>query len=140
MTWTRIDDQLHAHPKVQHAWHAEPAALGLHLLALSHAGCYLTDGHVSETFVRTHLASPARRRRAIGALVGAGLWEARPDGWQIHDFLHFNEARDDVLARREEISQVRADAGRKGAASRWQTDGKPMAPAPALNPTPNPFS
>lgn len=108
MTWTKIDDQLHAHPKVQMAWQACRASLGLHLLALSHAGAYLTDGHVSETFVNAQLPKAAERRKAIEALVSAGLWDQWPEGgWVIHDYLEFNESRADVTSRR------RADSNRK---------------------------
>ena len=146
MTWSKIDDQLHAHPKVQHAWHADPAALGLHLLALSHAGAFLTDGHVPETFVRTHLASPTKRRRAVAALVSAGLWETAEGGWQIHDFLDFNQSRQEVTDSRSVRAVQAADAGRKGAAKRWHPRRSPsveqMAPGcngEAMAPAPYPF-
>src|SRR5215471_16549145 len=72
MTWVRIDDKLHAHPKILAAWKAEPASLGLHLLALSFSGAYLTDGLVGASFVEHVLPSTTRRRRATGALVEAG--------------------------------------------------------------------
>lgn len=108
MTWTKIDDQLHAHPKVQQAWQTCDASLGLHLLALSYAGAYLTDGHVAEAFVKAQIPASARRRKAVEALVAAGLWDQWPDGgWMIHNYLEFNESRAQVETRR------RADSGRK---------------------------
>ena len=107
MTWVRIDDQLHSHPKIRHAWRLEPAALGLHLLALSYASCHLTDGTVSEDFVNDQLPVRARRAKAVEALEGAGLWERNGTGWTIHDYLDYNESRARTLARRQ------ADAARK---------------------------
>lgn len=109
MTWTKIDDQLHAHPKVQQAWQTARASIGLHLLALSHAGAYLTDGRVSEAFVNAQLPVAGERRKAVGALVESGLWDAvEGGGWTIHDYLDFNDSRAKVLIRR------RSDSGRKG--------------------------
>jgi hypothetical protein len=107
MTWVRVDDQLHAHPKIRAAWRTEPAALGLHLLALSYASAYLTDGRIDPEFVRLQIPARAKRERALTALVDAGLWETNGAGWTIHDYLDFNDSRDRVLARR------RADAARK---------------------------
>jgi hypothetical protein len=148
MAWVRIDDDFHAHPKVQQAWHACPTSIGLHALAMSHCARYLTDGHVSQSFAKTCLPGAAGRKRAVGALVAAGLWVPQDGGWQIHDYLDFNPSREQVLSDRAELSEVRAAAGRKGAKARWQTgwqtDGKPMAPAVdgkpmAPYPVPSPF-
>ncbi len=105
--WVKIDDQLHSHPKIQQAWHAYEAALGLHLLALSHAGCYLTDGYVSSAFVALAMPRATSRNRAIQVLEQAGLWDRNGDGWQIHDYLDYNDSRQNVIARRQ------ADAARK---------------------------
>ena len=124
MSWTRLDDTLHGHPK---ALAAGLEAMGLWVVGLSYCGQYLTNGH---------LTRPAASRLAGGRLdelsarlVASRLWDLDPsgDGWQIHDFLEFNPSRVEVLAQREGLSQKRADAGRKGAAARWQRDGKPVA-------------
>lgn len=101
MTWTKLDDQLHSHPKVQKAWQESRASIGLHMLALSHAGAYLTDGHVSEAFVRAQLPAAGERRRAVGVLVDSGLWERNGDGWVIHDFLDFNLSAAEVKGKRD---------------------------------------
>ena len=108
MTWAKIDDQFHAHPKVQKAWQAAPRAIGLHLLALSHASAYLTDGHVSEAFVTQQVPVVRERLKTVDALLDAGLWHLDGDGgWEIHDYLEFNDSRAKVEARR------RADSKRK---------------------------
>lgn len=88
----------------------EAASVGLELFALSYSGAYLTDGHVDEEFVRGWFRTPSRRNRAVGALVDVGLWIPNgANGWNIHDFLDYNEPRQRVLERR------RADAARKRA-------------------------
>ena len=107
MTWVRIDDQLHSHPKIRHAWRIEQASLGLHLLALSYASCHLTDGTITQDFVDDQLPIKAKRARAIAALEAAGLWERNGDGWTIHDYLDYNQSRAQTVARRQ------ADAARK---------------------------
>lgn len=114
MAWVRLDDQLHAHPKIQEAWQKDPAAVGLHVLALSHVGCYLTDGYVSEAFVKTLLPTVGRRRKVAGVLVDAGLWEpaVTDAGFWIHDYLIYNESRERILSRRA------ADSARKRPGSR----------------------
>lgn len=108
MTWTKIDDQAHAHPKVRDAWQADGRALGMQFLALSYAGAYLTDGHVPAGFVAEKIPVQRDRERITGVLVAAGLWDKADGGWQIHDYLDLNPSRVDVEAKRE------ADRKRKG--------------------------
>lgn len=129
MTWSKIDDQLHSHPKVQRAWRSNRASLGLHLLALSHSGAYLTDGHVSHEFVEAQLPTAAQRRRAVDALVNAGLWEPNGSGWLIHDFLDCNPSREHMLTVRQ--------ASRAPTRARARPGGG--AGAQARGPTPTPF-
>jgi len=108
MPWIKIDDRLHSHPKVVDAWRLDPAALGLYLRALSYSGEHLTDGIIREAFVEELFPAPARRDRAVGALLATGLWERNGSGcYAIHDYLDFNESSARVLERR------RADARRK---------------------------
>lgn len=107
MTWVRIDDRVHAHPKFRLAWELEPASVGLELFALSHSAAYLTDGTVEARFVQPWFRTAVRRRRATEALVESGLWVPNGAGWEIHDYLDYNESRDQTLARR------RADVARK---------------------------
>ena len=106
VTWSKLDDQLHGHPKVQEAWRQCRPALGLHLLAMSYAGCYLTNGFVPEAFVEEKLSKATERRRAVAALVENDMWDLDPQGgFWIHDYLKYNESREKVLARREADSK-----------------------------------
>lgn len=124
MVWQRLDDRLHSHPK---AAEAGLEAIGLWALSLSHVGDHRTDGHVSRA-VASRLAMGAKKAEKLAnRLVDAGLWEPHEsgDGWQFHDYLDHNPSREEVEANRETLSLLRAEAGRRGAAARWQRDGKP---------------
>jgi hypothetical protein len=131
--WTRLDDSLHAHPKVLELG-GDLAPLGLWALALSHCGAYRTDGHVRRLAAVRLAGSAEQLEQLATSLVRVGLWELHSsgDGWQVHDFLDFNPSRADESERLEELSAKRSQAGQKGAAKRWggarpadgKTDGK----------------
>lgn len=116
MTWAKIDDGFHAHPKARKAWRAHPRALGMHLLALSYCAMQLLDdGVVDEAFVEEKIPQDRERRAVIDALVDAGLWDRVDGGWLIHDWLEYNPSRAEVEARRRE----RSESGKRGADKRW---------------------
>lgn len=48
-------------------------------------------------------------------------------GWQIHDFEKHHPLRADIEAKRADVYSKRSEAGRKGAAKRWQKNGNGMA-------------
>jgi hypothetical protein len=112
MTWARVDDTLHSHPK---AVDAGLEAMGLWVLALSYCGAYLTDGHVKRS-AAARLAGDCLTALA-DILVRVRLWEVHPsgDGWQVHDYLDFNPSREQVLAERD----AKREGGRRSAAKRW---------------------
>jgi hypothetical protein len=117
MSWAKICDTLHSHPK---AMAAELESMGLWALTLSHCAAYLSDGHVTRA-AATRIAGPDRIDRLSARLVSSGLWEPHPsgDGWQVHDYLEFNPPRSHVIAERE----AKRQGGRDGAARRWHRDG-----------------
>jgi hypothetical protein len=82
MSWGRIDDTLHSHPKVIDAGFE---AMGLWVRALSFVCQYLTDGHVKRSHALQLVGSAGLLDRLSGALVRASLWEVHPsgDGWQV---------------------------------------------------------
>lgn len=117
MTWFRVDDQLHSHPK---AMRAGPEALGLWLLAGSWSSAQLTDGWVPD-YVALRLAGTAAEDYAA-RLVAAGLWvegERSPEhganvaerGWWFHEWTDHQPSRADVQADREK-SRKRMAEGR----------------------------
>ncbi len=117
MSWAKICDTLHSHPK---AMAADLEPMGLWALTLSHCAAYLSDGHVTRA-AASRIAGSERIERLSARLVSAGLWEPHPsgDGWQVHDYLAFNPPRAHVLAERE----AKRQGGRAGAARRWHRDG-----------------
>lgn len=96
MSWVKLDDGFYDHPKVIEA---SIAAIGLHALALSYCGKHLTDGKVSKRAVVT-LARGAEGEALAAELVEIGLWKSTPNGYEIHDFLHYNRSADDVKQER----------------------------------------
>lgn len=118
----RLDDGFHAHPKRQRV---TLAADGLLARAISYSSHYLTNGFVSEAWVRAQL--PARRWRAVleSALSGPLLDHfaagstttivpvSRPglvrievgpfteDGYLIHDYLEDNLSAKEVSEQQE---------------------------------------
>jgi hypothetical protein len=125
MAWGKVDDKLAFHPKVIEAGNE---AMGLWVRAMSYACDHLTDGFISQGIVMALGGSKASER-----LVAAGLWLPVDGGWMFKDWFDYQPTSDDVRERREKSNSVRAEAGKKGAAARWngktdsKTDGKPIA-------------
>lgn len=95
MTWFKVDDNLHSHPKRHQAG---LRAMGLWVIAGSWASAHLTDG-----FVPKHmLASLGGQSKDARSLVESGLWLAEEDGWQFHDWEAQNPTREDVEGKRED--------------------------------------
>lgn len=101
MTWARIDDGFHSHPKVLETWQAEPAAVGLHARALSYAANHEIDGEVPDSVLQTWIPDERERERMVKALTGSGLWHKNGSGYAIHDFLDYNPSRADLTERRK---------------------------------------
>jgi len=97
MPWGRLDDGLYDHPKLDDLGSHRLAGVGLWTLAISWCNRRLTDGQVPADRIRLLGGSPQLAER----LVAAGFFERIDGGYQIHDFLEFNESRETVEARRE---------------------------------------
>jgi hypothetical protein len=124
MSWARLDDGFHDHPKVDGL---SLAAVGLYTLCLTwahrHRKTAILHGHISEARVRK--VAGKQGDALASELVVSGLWEIEPNigGYVIHDFADYLPKERDPQERRE--------AGRKGAARRWQTDSKPDGNLPS---------
>lgn len=84
----RIDTQYLTNPKVLAAGHY--AAL-LHIAAICWAGEHETDGHIPRSALPTLLTQAGvhgagAKLLAARAVVDAGLWAEKDDGWVLHDF------------------------------------------------------
>lgn len=110
MTWGKIDDKLHSHPKAEDAG---LEAMGLWVMALSYCVAYLTDGRI--TTARVSRLAGERGEYLAGLLVDAGLWETRQGGgWQFHDWADYQPTRAAVEADKAK----KALAGRAGGLAR----------------------
>ena len=93
MTWSRIDDNFHSHPRTLMAG---LEANGLFVRGLSYCADYLTDGYVPLEW-----ALAQGGRRPIKRLVDAGLVEEIEGGLRVIGYLDRNPSREKVLAERE---------------------------------------
>lgn len=112
MTWVKLDDSFHSHPKPRMAWGLSPASIGLHAFALSYAGNYETNGAVPAWFVESVIPDAAERQSALDALVTSGLWQRVGEGFEIHDFLEFNPSKEQLADKRKRDRDRKANEGR----------------------------
>lgn len=134
MGWVRTDDDFYDHP----AWiGASCAEVGAWMLMKAWCNRNLSNGKVPEVVVpRLGIDDDT-----LAALAQRGRIHRNGSGWEIHDFLDYQPSREEVLAKRGELSVKRSEAGKKGAEARWHSDGKAMANASqddGPNPNPNP--
>jgi hypothetical protein len=108
MSWFRVDDRFHSHPKV--------VALPLDALGLwTRCGSYCAQhprlsGVVSLEMATMFAGSKSRARALVGKLVAAGLWIECEGGWRFHDWLDFQLTPEEDEERRLK----RAAAGKAG--------------------------
>lgn len=126
MAWAKFDDGYNRHQKIVRAGRD---ARDFHTACIFHCSRELTDGLVEEEFFRQILADSMSDKPLPWILercVQFRLLDVDEEGrYWVHDFLVYNPSRQEVVGRREEISRKRADAGRKGMASRWGHRGNP---------------
>lgn len=117
MPWGRVDDTWYDHPKLEdldesREWPDRLAAAGLNSLAWSWCNRFLTDGKIPRATV-TKLGGTIE---LADMLARVGLWETVPGGYQIHDFLVYNDSAEQVRARRA------TEAARK---AEWRAKKRP---------------
>lgn len=117
MTWAKVDDQLHGHPKTSEAG---VPAMGLWVLALSHCAAYLTDGLVTRRVAVRLAGSEENAEQWAGDLVRAELWSVDPEGWRFHEYLQ------------HQPSAKKVKAERKAAATRKQMSRRDMPVTPRV--------
>lgn len=112
MTWFKVDDSFHAHPKVLAT---EPAALGLWVIAGAWSSAHLTDGVVPDHALPRLLPGSEELAQK---LVAAGLWRRIKGGYRFHDWANYQPSKADVederANARERMRKLRQ--GRKMAA------------------------
>lgn len=98
MAWVRIDDGFPDHPK---ALEAGPLACWLYVCGIAYSNRYLTDGFIPERQVSR--LSECRKPFALASvLVSVGLWERVENGYQIHDYLEYQNSAEKVRHEREQ--------------------------------------
>lgn len=102
MSWVRLDDQFPNHAKIMSVG---SDAFRLHVTAMCWAANQLTDGAVPVVATRQLGWFCADLGRSITELETAGLWDAMPDGWRIHDYLDYNPSREQVVKERTEAKE-----------------------------------
>jgi hypothetical protein len=96
VAWVRIHDGAMTHPKVIGL---SDKAFRLWIWGLSYSQQHLTNGAIPAA------AIPARVSRATSDLLDKGLWEQLASGYQVHDYLDWNDSRDVVLKKRTEAKE-----------------------------------
>ncbi|MGW4759567.1 hypothetical protein [Streptomyces chartreusis] len=134
MSWARIDDSLHSHPKIMLVGNA---ATGLFVRLISYAGQHLTDGFVPSAVVRSY-GTP----RLIKALCDAQLLHKvesnsshtsiadltfKGPGYVINDYLDYNFSRKQVEAERAK-NAARQELWRERQKAKKATAERPAAP------------
>jgi hypothetical protein len=92
LTWFKVDDSFHSHPKVLAA---SPAALGLWVVAGSWSGSNLSDGFVPDHVLPRLVPDSVTLAKE---LTTAGLWKRVRGGYRFHDWSDFNPESGAVLA------------------------------------------
>ncbi len=127
MTWFKVDDSFHSHPK---ALAAGPAALGLWVIAGSWSCANLTDGFVPD-YVLPRLTDGARE--LAETLVAVGLWRRAKGGYRYHDWAVYQLSREGVLEERRKWTEKKA---RQREAKRAKHNQRSSGGAPSPGDTP----
>ncbi|QKN87625.1 hypothetical protein QEN63_gp40 [Streptomyces phage Vondra] len=131
MTWFKVDDTAHMHPKLIKATNA---ALGLWLRAGSYAAQHLTEGVVPGVVAQLYGTAPQARK-----LVASGLWHGHghtcprcaqpPMGdYVMHDFLVYNPTREKEQARKDAAADRQRRARDRAAEERKQRESSANQP------------
>ncbi|QCX77646.1 hypothetical protein C9F11_20055 [Streptomyces sp. YIM 121038] len=123
MTWFKVDDTAHAHPKLLKAGNA---ALGLWVRAGAYAAQHLTEGVIPGVVAQLYGTAPQARK-----LVASGLWhpadhdctrckQPASGDYVMHDFLIYNPSRARVEDDRAAAAERQKRAREKAAEQRNQ--------------------
>lgn len=112
MTWFKVDDSFHSHPK---ALKAGGMALGLWVRCGSYCAQHLTDGFIPREIVLLY-----GTKTLAAKLVDAKLWHAVDGGWLMHDYGDYNPTAEKVTAERRSATERQRQA-REAAKSRRES-------------------
>ena len=93
MSWFKVDDGIHDHPKTEHL---SLAAVGLWTLAGAYCSRHLTDGAISANRV----GKLGGDDDLVRELLDAGLWRVEGRSYIFHDWHDYNPPRAEVEQKR----------------------------------------
>lgn len=93
MAYVRLEDSALNHPKIARL---RDSAFRLWVWGLCYSQMHLTDGFIDADLM------PARSTAAAAELVTRKLWEPAEGGYQIHDYLQYNDSKETVEARKQQ--------------------------------------
>jgi hypothetical protein len=132
----RLDTHWHANPKVL-ALGLE--GMGLHAWGISYCDAELTDGFIP----MGALPQLPGMKQAIKRMIERGRWEVCEGGYQVHDYLHYNRSREQVLTDRAAAVERRQHARRSpdvqaNAPPTFALRSPDVRPLPVPGPVPGP--
>lgn len=121
MSWFKVGDRVHAHPKVLAAGNS---ALGLWTRCGSWSSDHLTDGFVPTEIVKNYGSRRDRERLLLVGMLEPGTHGQYGAGYLVHDYLECNPSRLTVLAERAKTARRKADwkARHGGQEQLWPDD------------------
>lgn len=129
MAWVRFDDGFFRHPKVATAGRD---ARDLYMASVFYANQNLTDGFIPEGVIRMIAADAgiASHNKAVKALVSVVMWEEVEGGYQIHDYLDYQQSAEQITVSRESNAKRQEEYRRRkrNATSNGVTNGTDNGP------------
>ncbi len=110
MSWLRLDDQIAHHPKTTRAG----LSSWLWVCCIAYSQKFLSDGFIPEAAISSIAGGIDRPKIHISKLVKSGLLDRAQGGYQVHDYLDFNESAEHVREKRRLEKEIKARAGRLG--------------------------
>src|ERR1700757_454176 len=110
MAYAKVDDLYDDKRKMKRAWRANPASIGLHIMAITYCQRHALDGKIPDDWLAELLPKPAERTKVLKVMLAERLLDHKPhdDGeYRVHDFLDWN----DSAAEREQKSIAAPSAG-----------------------------
>lgn len=127
MPWVRLDDTFTEHPKIAAL---SAGAFRLHVEAICYSARNLTDGVIPDDALR-RVSGARSATKYAQELHAIGAWERAENAWVIHDYLHFQPSREQVMSDREKARERKA---KSRSSRRDSTRDKP--PGHAVTPPP----
>lgn len=120
MTWFKVDDGLHSHPKTRKVLAKAPSALALWVVAGSWSSDNLTDGLIPDHQLPWLI--PQGAEEMARELVAARFWKRVRGGYLFHEWSEDGDGtrRNPTRAEVESDRLKKAEAGRKGGLARAQ--------------------